>query len=289
MADIKPRAPFYLSDWTDGFKKENFATTMASIVFLFFACLSPAITFGLLFDESTDHQLGAIEMILSSGISGIIYSLLSGQPLCILGATGPELAYTVVFYNMCVSMDIEFLPARVWQGLWCALFTVLIALFDLNALMSHVTRFTEEIFSALISLIFIISAYTNVIKLYDTDNTVSKRAEAFAGTIIFLGTYGLAMWCKKTKGTTMFTPGVRTFLANYGVTISILVWTGIAALFPEVEIAKLAIPSEFEPTYKVCPGYNYPCDDSEKVARSWFVSPMGHEKDFQAWAIFFCA
>ena len=52
--------------------------------------------------------------------AGIIYSLTAGQPLCIQGATGPELAYTIVFYNLCDSMDIEFLPARVWQGFWCA-------------------------------------------------------------------------------------------------------------------------------------------------------------------------
>lgn len=40
-------------------------------------------------------------------------------------------------------MDIEFLPARVWQGLWTALFTVLLAGFDLCFLMKYVTRFTE--------------------------------------------------------------------------------------------------------------------------------------------------
>jgi len=68
---------------------------LAGTIFLFFACLSPAVTFGLLFSEATEKHLGVVEMILSSGISGIIYSLFSGQPLCILGATGPELAYTV--------------------------------------------------------------------------------------------------------------------------------------------------------------------------------------------------
>ena len=90
-------------------------------------------------------QFGVVEMLLSSGISGIIYSLFSGQPLCILGATGPELAYTVVFYRMCQSLDLEFLPARLWEGLWTALFTTLLALTDCSAFMRHVTRFTEEI------------------------------------------------------------------------------------------------------------------------------------------------
>ena len=73
---------------------------------------------------------------------------------------GPELAYTVVFYNMCQKFNVEFLPARVWQGLWTALFTCMLSAFDASALMNRVTRFTEEIFAALISVIFIIEALT---------------------------------------------------------------------------------------------------------------------------------
>ena len=33
-----------------------------------------------------------VEMILSSAISGIVYAFFAGQPTCIMGATGPELA-----------------------------------------------------------------------------------------------------------------------------------------------------------------------------------------------------
>jgi len=49
----------------------------------------------------------------SSGLSGVLYATFSGQPLTILGATGPELAYTVVFFNLCKQLELEFLPARV--------------------------------------------------------------------------------------------------------------------------------------------------------------------------------
>ena len=41
---------------------------------------------------------------------------MSGQPISIAGATGPEFAYTVVFWNLCDQLDLEFLPARVWQA-----------------------------------------------------------------------------------------------------------------------------------------------------------------------------
>ena len=68
----------YISDWTDAFSGENFLKTVASIFFLFFACLSPAIAFGGLFDSGTGGKLGAVEMILSSALSGIVYAFFAG-------------------------------------------------------------------------------------------------------------------------------------------------------------------------------------------------------------------
>ena len=116
------------------------------------------------------------------------------QPLCILGATGPELAYTVVFYKLCNALDLEFLPARVWQGLWTALFTVILAVTDGSAVMKMYTRFTEEIFSALISLIFIIEAFQ---KIFGGFYTLSLEG-ALLTTLLSLFTFWLAMSRKTT-------------------------------------------------------------------------------------------
>ena len=220
-------------------------------------------------------------MIISSGISGILYALFSGQPLCILGATGPELAYTVVFYRMCVALDLEFLPARVWQGLWTALFTTLLAVFDLSALMKSVTRFTEEIFSALISIIFIMGALENIIDLFVKDASPSGRAKAFMGTVMCFGTYMLATMCKKQRASRWFTPTVRNILANYGVTIAILLFTALATLvFPDVGVPTLDIPTELVPTYN---------DTVLGRRRDWIVNPMGTHKPFPVSGIFFTA
>eukprot|EP00217_Crustomastix_stigmatica_P005644 CAMPEP_0183791820 /NCGR_PEP_ID=MMETSP0803_2-20130417/2119_1 /TAXON_ID=195967 /ORGANISM="Crustomastix stigmata, Strain CCMP3273" /LENGTH=557 /DNA_ID=CAMNT_0026036153 /DNA_START=149 /DNA_END=1822 /DNA_ORIENTATION=+ len=278
-ADIARRWPMYKSDWTDAFKPENRSQVASSTVFLFFACLSPAVTFGMLFEDNTGKQLGVTEMILSSGISGIAYAFFSGQPLCILGATGPELAYTIVFYKLCEQLDLEFLPARVWQGLWTAIFTILLSVFDCSALMKHVTRFTEEIFSALISIIFISEALINVVKLYKHDD-IENRAGAFLGTFLAFGTYGLAAWFKKNKGSKLFTQQIRVLLANYGVTISILVISGIAAAFSNVPIEKLSLPDKLRPTYT---------NPETGKARDWLVNPMGVHTDFPVWGIFFTA
>merc|ERR1719454_473335 len=183
----------YISDWTDAITGENFQKTIASIFFLFFACLAPAIAFGGLFDSGTGGKLGAVEMILSSAISGIVYAFFSGQPTCIMGATGPELAYTLVFYEICEIMQIDFMTARVWEALWTCLFTVLLAVTDSSAVMAYYTRFTEEIFSALISMIFIFEA---MYKIVGSFMNYEFEAALFTCVLSFF-TLWLALFLKK--------------------------------------------------------------------------------------------
>jgi len=64
--DIKRRGPFYISDWTDALTSDNRSQALASVIFLFFACISPALTFGLLYQELTEGQMGIVETLLST-------------------------------------------------------------------------------------------------------------------------------------------------------------------------------------------------------------------------------
>jgi hypothetical protein len=85
-ADLAARRPWYVSDWTDGHN----AKTTASVFFMFFTSVAPAITFAALLEKTTD-EIGVVEVCLSSSLSGLIYSVFSGQPLVILGVTGAPL------------------------------------------------------------------------------------------------------------------------------------------------------------------------------------------------------
>jgi len=60
-----------------------------------------------------------------------------------------------------LDIDVPFLTFRAWIGLWIALYMVLAAVFDLNRYVHLATRFTDEIFSTLISVIFIVNALYN--------------------------------------------------------------------------------------------------------------------------------
>jgi hypothetical protein len=54
-------------------------------MFLFFACLAPAVGFGGLFALATNNAIGTMEMISSTAGCGLIYALFSAQPLTIIG------------------------------------------------------------------------------------------------------------------------------------------------------------------------------------------------------------
>ena len=50
-------------------------------------------------------------------------------------------------------MDVEVMPFYFWTCMWYSLCTVLVAVFDLCALMKHVTMFSEDIFAGCCSAI----------------------------------------------------------------------------------------------------------------------------------------
>lgn len=66
--DFSRRFPFYVSDFKDGMNSQTLATTL----FLFFACATPAIGFGSISAIATKGDLGVIEMVASTAICGIL-------------------------------------------------------------------------------------------------------------------------------------------------------------------------------------------------------------------------
>ncbi|XP_022102508.1 anion exchange protein 3-like isoform X3 [Acanthaster planci] len=153
--DVKRRYPHYWSDITDAF---NFQC-LAAFVFIYFACLSPAITFGGLLSEKTKKWMGVSEMIVSTSVCGMLFSLFSGQPLVIIGATGPLLVFEEQMSVFCETIGIELLPFRTWVGFWIFVISIVVVAFEGSILVRYFTRFTEEILTVLISLVFLYETY----------------------------------------------------------------------------------------------------------------------------------
>ncbi|CAH1785487.1 unnamed protein product [Owenia fusiformis] len=159
--DVKRKAKWYASDFKDALSLQS----LASIFFIYFACLSTVITFGGMMGDALDNKMAAAEGMLAAGICGVSYSLLAGQPLTILGCTGPILVFETILYNFCKDNGMEYLPFRFWIGIWTGAILLIMVMFDLSALVKYITKFTEEVFAVLISLIFIYESLSKVIKV----------------------------------------------------------------------------------------------------------------------------
>ena len=68
--DFLRRRKYYISDWTDAFKKKRLV--IPAVLFLYFACLAPAVSFGTIASEITNGSMGVVEFLLGSGIAGMV-------------------------------------------------------------------------------------------------------------------------------------------------------------------------------------------------------------------------
>ncbi|XP_014613872.1 PREDICTED: anion exchange protein 2 isoform X2 [Polistes canadensis] len=158
--DIKRRYPHYLSDFTDGLS----SSCIAAAIFMYFAALCAAITFGGLMSDKTHNTIGISETLVSGSWTGVIMALFATQPLVIIGTTGPLLLFDESLYKFCKANELEFLTVRVYIGAWMGIIALAIASVEGSVLVRLFTRFTEEIFTGLISLLYIVETF---IKLYN--------------------------------------------------------------------------------------------------------------------------
>ena len=270
--DFKARLPLYASDIKDGLNVQCLAATM----FLFFACLAPAVGFGSLFFVATDGAIGTVEMISSTAASGLLYALLSVQPLTIIGATGPLLSFVATLAQLARSASLPFLPLYAWTGLWTAGILGIAAATSSSNLVQYLTRFTDEIFSLLISVIFVIEAVANIAGTFiDPSSNFSK---ALLTTVCAALTYSLATALKGFRKSTFLTRRVRETISNFGPTIGVVAatlvarWARLAHGTGMAGLPTLAVPSVF----------------GTSTGRPWLV-PLLDLPVWARWASFFPA
>ncbi|KAI6183292.1 Anion exchange protein [Aphelenchoides bicaudatus] len=151
IADIKRKLPWVVSDYKDALNVQCVAT----VCFMFFALLAPIVTFGGLLEEATGQRMAAMENIVSAAVCGVLYHIFSGQPLTIIGSTGPVLVFETIVYDMCIGLGLNYLSFRFWVHVWTAVILIIMVVTDASSLVSYITRFTEESFATLIAIIFI--------------------------------------------------------------------------------------------------------------------------------------
>ncbi|KAM4543915.1 anion exchange protein 2b isoform 1-T1 [Fundulus diaphanus] len=301
IRDIQRRYPKYISDFKDALNSQ----CMAAVIFIYFAALSPAITFGGLLGEKTDGLIGVSELIVSTSVQGVLFCLLGAQPLLIVGFSGPILVFEEAFYSFCNANNMEYLTGRVWIGFWLIVIVVVTVAFEGSFLVRFVSRFTQEIFSFLISLIFICETFIKLARIFKEHPlkrcslNSTAEGEAFAENItvtqnnstqvitvtgepntallslvLMAGTFFIAFYLRKFKNSAFFPGRFRRIIGDFGVPIAILIMVLVDYSVEDTYTQKLSVPSGFSVT--------------SPDKRGWIINPLGSDGEFPIWMMFAC-
>ncbi|KAI3356533.1 hypothetical protein L3Q82_017736, partial [Scortum barcoo] len=284
--DIRRRYPHYVSDLKDALDMQ----CIAAVIFIYFAALSPTITFGGLLGEKTEGMMGVTELIVSTATLGVIFSLLAGQPLLIIGFSGPLLVFEEAYYKFCQAHNFDYLTGRVWIGFWLIFIVLVIVAAEGSFLVRFISPFTQEIFAFLISLIFIYETFSKLFKvfkehplmaMYPSDFTPATELEdgedpvfnqpntALLSLVLMMGTFFVAFFLRKFRNSRFLGGKARRIIGDFGIPISILLSVLVDYSITDTYTQKLNVPKGFSVT------------SPEK--RGWFISPFGDKQPFPTW------
>lgn len=158
--DFRRKSKYYVSDWADGLRSPR--KSLAAGSFLYFACLAPVIAFGGAMGLVTSGAMGISEVLISCGVCGMAYATIAGQPMTFVAPTGLTLAFTAALHRYCAAGSIPFLPMYAWVGLWTSGMLLFLAIINASGLIRFCTRFTEDVFNALLATNFIAEALGSI-------------------------------------------------------------------------------------------------------------------------------
>lgn len=237
----------YASDWLV-FNQQ----VIASSVYIFFTNILPGITFASDLYVLTGKSWGTIEVVFSTGLCGLIFSLFSGQPLTILGVTGPFSVLAENIYELCEEhFHVQFLPVMAWSLIHAGWMHYILAIFNAHDwTMQYVTHFSADIFSLLNSVIYFHKA---AMELKRTHASVSFAAFLYA----IIGAFGTCIVAIVLSTANSWKPlfhrYVRLGLTEYAAAISIVFWIGIPYMgeLASLDHERLQVQTSFRPTNPV--------------------------------------
>uniref|UniRef100_A0A4W5QDJ9 Solute carrier family 4 member 7 n=1 Tax=Hucho hucho TaxID=62062 RepID=A0A4W5QDJ9_9TELE len=248
VMDVRRKAPFLWRDIRDALSLQ----CLASVLFLYCACMSPVITFGGLLGEATKGNISAIESLFGASLTGVAFSMFAGQPLTILGSTGPVLVFEKILFKF--YFDNLSFPRSVCQ---CS--PPVNATPEIQQVWNRSGVAPESI------------SWTQL----DVDECSSMRGEfvgpacghhgpyipdvLFWSVILFFTTFFLSSFLKQFKTKLYFPTKVRSTISDFAVFLTIMIMVLVDYLVG-IPSPKLNVPDRFQPT-------------SEN--RGWLISPLG--------------
>ncbi len=246
--DLRNRLPYYKADWLDD--AFNYRV-IPSTVFIFFTNLLPAIAFAQDMFDRTENSYGVNEVLLASALGGLVFGIFGGQPLCIVGVTGPISIFNYTVYDFVKDRPhCQYFSFMCWIGLWSFVMHFAIAMLNGAQYTRYITRYSCDAFGLFINCIYVqkgIQILTRQFK--QSDGYASGYFSVVVALLMAIFGVGAQLFGSQTH---YFHPVVRKVFADYGAPLSVVFFTGFTHFnkhtMESVGLQRLNISKSFHPT-----------------------------------------
>ncbi|KAF3328511.1 boron transporter 4-like protein [Carex littledalei] len=243
--DFKGRLSCYRQDWWGGCPSG--LRILAPTTYIFFASALPVIAFGEQLSKETDGVLSTVETLTSTAICGIIHSIIGGQPMMIVGVAEP----TIIMYSYLYSFAKKqerigqhlFLAWAGWVCIWTALMLFLLSICNASSIISRFTRIAGELFGMLITVLFFQQAIKGIVSEFKVPEGKDENSPMYQfhwlytnglfGIILAIGLLYTSLKSRRARAWRYATGWSRSFVADYGVPLMVLVWTALSYSVPK--------------------------------------------------------
>lgn len=132
-----------------------------------------------------------------------------------IAPTGLTLAFISGLYRFCSLKGLPFFPIYTWVGLWTSLFFVSMGLAGSSQLIRYCTRFTDEVFNALLSVNFIVEAVKSLKRNFQLADPMNLTMP-FVALLEAMTTFSTTMAVTAFQSSKYLTQQVRTVVKDFG-------------------------------------------------------------------------
>ncbi|KAI1612969.1 solute carrier family 4, anion exchanger, member 1 [Exophiala viscosa] len=240
--DVKRRAPFYWSDWKDAWDYRVVPAT----VYMYFANILPALAFSLDMFTKTHNSYGVNEVLLSSVLGCVVFSLFACQPLVIVGVTGPITVFSYTVYDIVVPSGTNYFAFMAWIGIWSLIMHWILAITNSCKALTYVTRFSCDTFGFYVAFIYLQKG----IQVLTRQWGLAGAASAYLSIMVSLLVLAVAYMCGLLGNSKLLHRIPRKFIEDYGTPLTIIFFTGFVHIghMQNVSLETLPTSKSFFPT-----------------------------------------
>ncbi|CCD25744.1 Bor1p NDAI_0F04260 [Naumovozyma dairenensis CBS 421] len=243
--DLKDRLPFYIQDWKDSVDYR----VIPAVLETYFNNVLPAIAFAQDMFDRTDNSYGVNEVLLSSAMAGIVFGVLSGQPLCIVGVTGPISIFNYTVYEIIKPLNTNYFGFMFWICIWSMIFHFILAIGNAVCLLQYVTTFPCDIFGLFINIVYLQKGVQILVKQFNIHG--EDVASGFASIVLAITMTVCGLTFKQFIRTPFFNHTIRVIISDYATALSVLFWSAFphfGGYLDNVNFEKLPITKSYFPT-----------------------------------------